>query len=554
MATPILEPKASLTFPGVLVEDDPLTLPITAATVSLDAGRVPYGMADLTVPLVSLDVLDDLDPRTPLRMVVSVWLAGQSPRTVDLHLRERTVDHAAGTITLRGATDESLLRDFTPDTVDATPRTYEGSIRELTNHVIGQVIPGAALQPGTDTDVTAYWPITNLLLNPSCEVSTANWSAAGNCTIFHATAPRTGTHACGVTSSAAGVLAVSPMNLAGKIGVSQGKSYVVSGFGRRFGATARDFVAVIRWVNAEGGTPWPDVIGNTVALTETGWMRSDVIGVAPVGAVAMFPFYRVTGTTAAGQIVYIDDGMAHEGVEPVAFFSGATVDDTHYTYDFTGAPHASTSTRTPTLERRPELFIWTPAVTAWDLLEPLCASVGRKLYCDEAREWWLIDPIAERRPGRVSVAAGRNATEGSDTLTRDTSAATLVVVRYRWQDADDIPREAFETAGEVGVSALYERDHAPTPGLAAQLLRSRQGQGRRQDVTALMHTGASPWQEVSITLPGTTDQLGRIVSVSWDLAAGLMTLGSTGLRDLPEGSIDALTGTIDALTGTINDL
>lgn len=554
MTTPLLEQFATVTIGG-----NDFTQ--AEGEISLDTRRVPYGRATLTLPLVDPADVENIDPRDGLRALLTAGdeRAGTS-RVFDLAIRRRRANHQDRTILVDLATDEALLTDYAVLYDDAGARAHEGSLRAVVDYVLAKI--GAHLEPGgPDADVTAYWAVTNLLLNPSVEGSLGNWSAAGNCTTFHASIGRSGTASCGFTSSAAGVLAVSPMSLSGRTGVQQGRSYVFSGYGRRGVSSAipagSTVTAVIRWVNADGGTPWADVMGNPAAINNTDWApRSVAIGEAPAGAVAAFPFFRVTGATAGGQIGYLDDAMFYEGDEAVPFFHPTAAPAPGYTLTWSNAANASTSTRTPDVERLPELFVWRPGMTAWQFLEPLTAQAGYWLHCDEQRRWFLNDPATWTRPGQLSVS-GWNATEGDDEIALDNPEvyATGVVVRYSWKDAAGLQREQTDAAGAPGLVRVIELDRAyPGPGLASAVLSRMTGRGRVQSVTALANWNANPGMAARITLPGTYEQAGQVAHVAWNLSDGLMRIETNALTDIIPGSIAALLGTIDTLTGTIDDL
>lgn len=543
--TVLIRPYASATIDG-----DATTVEL--GNVVLDSGAVPYATASVVIPFVDEATVDWLDPRGAGRRIPLAF--GDTPRTCDLGLRSRSIDHVQRTIELELASDEALLMDYIALEDDPDPRLYETSLRDVIDYVLDKI--GAALEAGPDdADVTAYWPVTNLLLNPSATGNINNWAAAGNATIFHAGIGRTGPTSVGYNATASATLYVSPMDLAGKTSVQQGKSYVLSGYGRMFGGHDRFMTSVIRWVDANGLTPWPDVAGNTVALSDLNWnARSSVIAVAPPGAVAAFPLFKVDGSFAT-EIGYIDDAMLYEGTEVIEAFSGATTADANYEYEWGGDAADSTSERIPVIERRPELFVWKAGVSAWDFLMGITSSENLVLWCDELRDWRLATPENRQISALVSISA-TNTRDGSDTLARAGDSATGVVVRYRWRDEFDIEQERTDSAGTPERGILFELDSTPYPGpgAAAAILARRQGTGRVQKVTAIAVDTATPGMSASISLPGAPDTFGRITRVDFDLADGFMGLDTSGLIDIMPGSIAALTGTIDSLAGTIDGL
>jgi hypothetical protein len=127
-------------------------------------------------------------------------------------------------------------------------------------------------------------------------------------------------------------------------------------------------------------------------------------------------------------------------------------------YAWTGAPDASTSTRTTDEQRPPEQFVWTAGVTAWDFLQPFLTSNGLRLACDELRKWTMIYPEDFFKPGFI-VLSGANATRGTDTISRDDPDAfcTGVIVRYAWVDkATGRTLTAVDAAGDPGVVVVVD--------------------------------------------------------------------------------------------------
>lgn len=553
MTSTLLRPVSSATVDGDELELRP------GSRATLDAQAVPYAVAELELPLVDEAVLDDLDPRSKtVRVPFEHTVNGGTPRPFDLLLRSRVVDHDAKTVRLRLASDEALLQDYATLTADAGARAHEASLRAVVDYVLAKI--GAALEPGAfDADVTAQWAVTNLLTNPSVELVLAPWTAAGNCALFHAGIGRTGGNSAGVNSSAAGTMAVaSDAYPTARQAVTPGRKYVYAGYGRKYlAAPNRTISAVVRFYDVNGATNWPDYEGAQVALSDTAWTaRAHVIAEAPVGAVRAATFFRVYGSTAAGQIVYVDDAMFYEGDELVPFYTGSTAADARYTYAWSKDPHASYSTRTPTVARPPSLFRWQPGVKAWDFLVPLTSAAGMVLWCDELREWHLSTPEARTIVDLINVRTS-NTRAGTDTLdvTDGETVASGVVVQYEWTDADGIARTMYDAAGTPDTAVTVEmKSPYPGPGAAAEILARRQGTGRRQDVDTVSQVRTTPGMTAQISLPGAPDTAGRIASVDFDLASGFMRLGMAGLVDIIPGSIAALPGTIDSLVGTIDSL
>lgn len=201
------------------------------------------------------------------------------------------------------------------------------------------------------------------------------------------------------------------------------------------------------------------------------------------------------------------------------------------------------------------MFTWRAGQNAWDFLEPLTASAGLRLFCDEQRRWHLINPAQYAVPGRFS-ARPDNTVEGTDTMDErdEETGITGVVVRFEWTDAAGVDRTRDDFAGVAGKVKLLEYNRPYLRGVAAAHLKKVQGQNRTQDVTCAIDLSTRPGQEVQIDLPSTEPQLGTLTKVNFELTTGLMSLQSAGLKETPVGAIDLLDGSIDSLTGIIDSL
>ncbi|RKS93717.1 hypothetical protein DEU37_1137 [Microbacterium sp. AG790] len=151
----------------------------------------------------------------------------------------------------------------------------------------------------------------------------------------------------------------------------------------------------------------------------------------------------------------------------------------------------------------------------------------------------MVNPETHDVPGYVTVQEKYTATRGVDKITRnDDTWADAVVAVYEWDDADGNAQIAYDFAGSPTgkcVTVRYDREY-PGSGAAAYALARLQGQGRTQEVTALSQYTATPGQDVTISLPETLPQTGKVREVVFDLRTGLMDLGTRGLTDAYPGS------------------
>lgn len=519
------------------VLDDATPLSITGGTVTLDADRIPYVTANVTFAVEDAMLLDDLDPRDGRRIVLTCAMtAGEvtRSRSFDLGIRDVTPNRADGTVQVALASDETLLDDYAQLVDDETPFTLASSLRAVVDYVLDKIDAGLEPSPTIDADVTPHWKATNLLLNPSVQgTGGAPWTAAGNCTVFQASIGRTGTSSSGYMSTGAGQLAVAADAYPNaRQGVTPGKTYIFSGYGVRYQApTARTMTAVIRFYDENGATLWADYESAPASLADdTVWTRATVRATAPVGAAKAATFFRVNGSTAAGQIGYIDDAMFYEGTRELPFFYGDTPDDAGYVYDWTKDANASHSVRTPHTELAPEALVWSAGVSAMEFIATLLKTVGYRLVCDEQRRWTLRDE-EYRADGVQTWRYGVNITAADEKLSRDDETwFDAAVYVYSWTDRDGIPQtrtDAYTLTPTPAKVLRRELNTAyPGPGRAQQMVQRAQGKGRTVTVSGIPSWAEQTDQPLSILLDGTPIQTGITSSIRFDLDTDEVTVTS----------------------------
>ncbi|WP_262002230.1 hypothetical protein [Microbacterium sp. Mcb102] len=533
-------------------------LNISGGDVTVDADRYPYAGASVTVPLTDVALIEQL--RVGQRVDIAAT-EGQTDLDADLGLIRREVSHDGKELTFTLASDEAILDGWADIYEDTTPRDHEQSLRSLVNHVLAKAIPGAHLEPGTvDADVSAAWDGRNLIANPLGSASTEGWTRMG-AGVGNISTPvggrTTNAYRLRITAPTSGNVGVFyGEDEGGGVPIDQGTAYTITCWVRASHTVQVILGAVERYnASAPGGvtsySAWP------VTLSPNTWtpLRFN-LGTLSYGVEKIAPRIWTPGALPAGGWLDVDQVMVFDTFEDLDAFNGTTPYDGKYNYVWDGEPFRSISLRGAHIDRPRELFTWREGKTAWSFLAPLIASTGLRLYCDEKRRWHLVDPLDFSVPGRVSVRPS-NTVKGADTIDSEDEDASVtgVVIIWRWFDNKGTRREMFERAGEAGkVKTLEFERPFPGEGLAGAHLMKLRGRRRTQDVTVATDYSIRPGQEIQIDLPGTAVQIGTLTRVQWDLTAGLMTLGSGGLRDTPPGAIDLLTGTIDALTGTIDNL
>lgn len=505
-----------------------LPLAVLAAEVTLDEAWAPYAQARLTVALPGTsDDADLIDPRDDVR--VTIELSGAGTRAFDLGLRDRRINAARREISLELASDEALLQDSGLVTTNPSiaARPHEASLRAILTEVVLPTI-GAQLEPGeADYDATIDYDVTNLHPNPGGELNTAHYSDGTSTEVItRSTAmARTGAASIAVliTAGSGGSVFLTDTSTY-PMQATPGKTYTAAVWVRATVASAAQMR--IRWLTSANATI-ADVFGTLVSVTTTGWTLVTVTAVAPLTTAKIAPIIRLNGTS--GSSFYMDDTMVNEG-ELAPAFNGDTPDTAIFEYAWMGTPHASASTRTGRYRRSADSLTWSPGETAWDFIEPLVQASGLRLWCDEARRWWLTDPSAADS-GQINLTEGINLTEAEDRISRDEAWYESVVIEYRWLEAGAqwVKYDAAGTGGRC-LTLTYERPW-PGPGAAAAVLHRARGRGRVLAVSALSQYRAAPGQTLQATLPGTPVQTGVISSVAWRFPEQQMTVGSRGLTD-----------------------
>jgi hypothetical protein len=205
------------------------------------------------------------------------------------------------------------------------------SARAVTEAVLDIVYPGTPTLNGTgDADITPFWELTNLMINPSVLVTTLGYTAStGTSAVdFYGSGGALGTSsALRWTPSGTGRATVN----CGKYTASAGTYYVASAYVRS-GTTARDMRFRFNFYDSENGLI-RTTVGTAVTDTTTDWStRIHLVAGAPKGTARVEVGIESVSNTA-GQFQYADCFMFHEANLPstyVDYFDG-TIAPTGYT-------------------------------------------------------------------------------------------------------------------------------------------------------------------------------------------------------------------------------
>lgn len=178
---------------------------------------------------------------------------------------------------------------------------------------------------------------------------------------------------------------------------------------------------------------------------------------------------------------------------------------------------------------------WLPGQSAWDYLQPLIQAAGLRLYCDEKRNWHLVD-ATYIAPGSVELRSVATITAAADTISRDENLwYDAVVITYSWiNDLGEtvIDYDVASVDGFTKVYALEYNTAYPGPGAAAAVLARALTRGRLTEITAVSSYQVTPAQAATITLDGFPTQDAFVSAVSWSYPEDEMTVST---RQTPIG-------------------
>lgn len=513
-------------YEAVLIGEPDQSLGVQRGRITLDAGRAPHveSNLDIAIPSFGAAVLG-LDPRLNARVRIVVdatFPTAVQHREFDLGVRNREVRHADAILSVTLASDEALLNDYAPLVDDETPFSLASSLRDVIDYVLGVAIPGAALEPGTtDADVTPYWRLENLVLDPSV-TSLAHYANGGNAhnLALAGAFPWHGTSYLSWQSIAAGN---SFVDIATQNSIRRGSTYTLSAY---FTGTGRQNFVRMNVLDANGA-----VLQRFDSVTVTlgsGWNRISVTGTVTHPAAASLDVFAAGVASAANQYFDVDGIMLTEGHRLVPFFLGSTTDTDTYAYEFTGDTNASASVREPVIERAPESLTWRAGVPAYEFLNPLVQAAGLRLVCNENREWSLRDE-EYRSPGSMSIRHAVNLIDATDSIARDSGIwFDARVTRYLWTDDTGLEQERTDayalTVPYTQLTTLEIEAPYPGPGRSEYAVRRAQGRGREVTASCVADWRAQTDMPMTVVLDGTPILTGISQTVEYDLGTDRVTV------------------------------
>jgi hypothetical protein len=532
---------------------------VSRVELSLDELNTVYVHADVTVAPFPDSVDADLcaaiidgTQRITIsadREVLTPTPATQT-RTFDLVLHERSIDEA-GDVVFQCASDEALLevRGLVDDDVAdriSNPYTAVCTARGVIDVILDEYL-STSLESGTvDADLTRTVGLKNLIPNPSFETNIASWSSSSNATgLVRATL----SYAVGVASMR--FTAASNGNSSVRtamISLPAGKRYF-SVNALLSSSAARDGRVLVEGFDEDGAStglvPGPSaaIVGGWGSIpfragfdvnTSTSGkpaVKVQVI-VQALAAAAGEQFYvdGVSLTANPDELASDSSGLhyypAYDGTGDFNFFDGdgsPTDSSSYYVYSWDGTPNNSTSTRTPADDRGIQLLFQQPGQAARAFLDPIVDVTGGRLFCDEARDWRLVDGTYAVA-GTLALEDVSNVSNWKDTVSLTesfdgvpTTFTGVVVVYETVTRPSGIVSRKYDVAGDDSgrVYRKVVQGAYPGPGAAAALLARAVGRQRSIPVTATTDLAATPSMALTMTIAG-TDYTGYASKVVWE--------------------------------------
>lgn len=553
------------------------TFEVLAADITLDDRASIYGKGTLTLAPIPASVLEQLDPKLlDLRAAVTLEqdssALGTQSRTFDLLITGRT-RRTNEQIIVSVYTDEALLElrgrvdDDLTSLGDVLGAPGEGSARAVIDELLADYADGATLEAGTvDADMPRLIELTNLLDNPDAESGLSNWTAGGGASLTQVTASALeGTYSFRITKT--GSSGNCYAEYTDDIDVEAFAYYAWSLLLRS--NSNRQIEMRVTWLTGKGTTIRSDTVTDSV-MTSKGDNVGRVYTTGPVRAPkrARRALVRITAQSAAVSEAFVFDratfvrvpdevastfqsypsgadfvgiGFIGSGSDittgwsggmslfdpgyPYPVFTGGGDAESsaspYYDYAWEASAHASPSIRTPNVDIAFDARLHLPGRTALQAAKPAIDATGGRLFCDEARDWRLVDDTYAVAGSAISIVEGDNLINYEDSIsvteTEDGIPATFtgVVIEYT-----EIVRNSgktirrYDVAGDASgrVYTLNYGTAAPEPGAAAALLALATGRGHSINPTAQLDLNATPGRALTLTI-GSVDYVGVISRV-----------------------------------------
>jgi hypothetical protein len=525
------------------------------AEVSLDETNTVYCHASITVApypdAIDADVraaIADGTQRGLLTAALDILtpsVASQS-RGFDLYVHERRRNEDE-TVTFELASDEAeleirgLVADYRVD-YHVTPGT-DDTARGVIDRVLDDYL-GTSLESGTvDAVTTRTLALTNLIVNGGFEVNIASWAARSNASglVRSTLQSASGVASLRWTATGSGTSSIQHTKIAIPAG-TPGKLRRYVGQAALRSTTSRSAYITVQQLDGNDTVLSSDASATVATLTSDWTLYETYVQVLDPRVVAL-QFVASTLGNAGGNQHYIDDVSLiqipeeslvddetpgpHAAYYPYALirvgFDGDS-SDAYYDYAWLGDTGASPSQRTPKDDRGFDLVLMEPGQTAREFLDPIVGVAGGRLFCDENRDWRLVDD-SYTVAGTLALDYITRATDTvslSESFNGVPTVFTGVVVVYTITTTDGTVKRRYDFAGDNS-GRVYRREVQsayPGPGEAAAILARVQGRSFAIDV--LTDLTATPSKAMTFSKNG-VDFEGIISRVQWSWSTGSET-------------------------------
>jgi hypothetical protein len=219
-----------------------------------------------------------------------------------------------------------------------------------------------------------------------------------------------------------------------------------------------------------------------------------------------------------GDDIMVEYGDARSLINEVLNFIGAELEPgtANYTYD---PPYQL------------QKYEFNLPSTAWDFIETITQAAGLKLYCDEERRWYLVDPVAVS--GDLQLKDDDNITAFTKLISRDGLWYNQVVIQYE-TISDGVIWDNYYASGTGEIRTLFQKKtniEFPGFGAAESIAQRTLTRGETYNMEAIANFDARPRQTLTVDIAGEPVKSGVIQSVTWSLPSARMSID---IRDLQE--------------------
>lgn len=175
---------------------------------------------------------------------------------------------------------------------------------------------------------------------------------------------------------------------------------------------------------------------------------------------------------------------------------------------------------------------WLPGQSGWDFINPIVQASDLVLYCDEGRNWRLVEATA---------TSGSLALEDTSNIIELTSSVDLVrdyfdscVVTYSWYNgtAQQVEYDIYAPIGSVKTrNVQINGTPYPGAGLAYSLTQRALTRSEMFELNAVSNYDARPRQELTVSVTDQPTKTAVISSINWRLPADTMNIS---IRNLVE--------------------